>query len=255
MSAVVLVALVGCSRSHDVNPPPEAGDADADGGGADAAVAVSGGLCARFAAIQCRGEMKCCSAPARTEQECLSAVAQSCAQSVYLDQIAASSITGFDDAAAESAFGEFESRVARCDIGVSSWVLSNDGLRGAFRGTRGEGESCTAAGGVAGDPGEIAAALSSCRLADGLACLPTGGLLGDWTCASKQAVGGMCLTDENCDGATCDNFSQPAVGSCVERLQLGAACTNRNAAQCESLYCESQACAEPDSDTVYCPAL
>jgi hypothetical protein len=255
--AVGFLTLVnGCSKSHDVSHhvDPDAGD-DTSGAGSGAGEAVdagASGLCARFAAIQCDGEQRCCSAPTRSVERCQSDLKQSCQQSVYLDQIAMSPQSGFDASAADPAFTEFERRASRCDPSIASWVLTDEGLRGMFRGTLGRDQSCRPAGGATSETGIVAAALSACRHADGLACLPKS-LLGDWTCVPKQAAGQSCITDDNCEASgACSNGSQPALGTCVARLALGAACTDGN--QCESLYCDGKLCASPDAQAVYCPA-
>jgi hypothetical protein len=228
---------------------PDAGEhLDADGDPAN--LPTDTGLCARFAALQCDAEQRCCSTKARSLERCESDLIQSCAQSLYFDQIAADSKTGFDSTVAERVLRELEQRTADCDPGVLKWLSSEQGLRGIFKGTLQEGQSCSPAGGASGNPGVVAAALSSCRQADGLACLPQS-LIGDWTCSRKQATGQSCVTDDNCaDGGACNNFSQPSLGTCIERRPLGAACTQ--AAECESLDCDGEVCREPTVDFVYC---
>lgn len=240
--------LCCCTKSHDVDVPG-GGASEADAG---ASAPPGGGnpLCARLAAIQCAGEQRCCSDSTRSVERCESDRTQSCAQTAYLDQIARSPLSGFDASALERAFIELEQRTMRCDPTIADWVLSDTGLRGAFNGTLGSGSNCNPAGGVTGDPGTVAASLSACRRADELACLPLS-LLGNWSCAPRQPIGGSCLTDVNCDdNAACNNFSEPALGSCVARLPLGAACTAPTA--CASLNCAGEVCAEPDAAGVYC---
>ena len=243
-----LLALVsGCTEAHDVlGEPRDAADAGAE------PAAESGVLCQRVAAVQCEGEQRCCSTPPRSRERCESELAQACAQSLYLDRIAERAETGFDASAAERIFSEFAQRTARCDPSVLRWVSSAQGLRGIFRGTRGAGESCDPAGGLTSDPAELAVALTTCRVDDGLACVASG-LLGGWTCAAKQATGGACLTDDNCQPAdVCDNYSQPMAGNCVERLPLEAEC--ELAAECDSLQCSDGWCSEALPEAVYCTA-
>jgi hypothetical protein len=256
--AGLLALISGCVKSHDVGGISADLDAGDDGMSVvpDASEPVSNtpgpGLCTRFAAIQCAGEQRCCDAPTRTVERCESDLAQNCEQTAYLDQIAVSPLSGFDASAAELAFTELEQRTSRCDPSIAGFVLSDQGLRGAFLGTLAQGESCDPVGGVTGNRGVVAASLSACKHAQGLACLPAS-LIGGWSCAPKQAVGQSCLTDDNCESsAACNNFSEPALGSCVAHLPLGAACTY--ASECESLYCDGQSCVAADVQAVYCPA-
>lgn len=244
----LLTLLSGCTKSHDVRIGVETDASDPMGDASN----THGVLCTRLAEIQCAGEERCCSAPTRTVSRCVSDLIQSCEQDAYLDQIALSPLSGFDASAAELAFTEFEERTMRCDPSIAAWGLSDQGLRGAFRGTLGLNSGCSPVGGVTGDRGVVAASLSACLHAEGLACLPQS-LLGAWTCAPKQALGKSCLTDDNCEtSAACNNFSQAALGSCVARLPLEAACAYSN--ECESLYCDGQSCAVADVQVVYCPA-
>lgn len=251
LALMCLVLFVGCAKSHDVSP---LADRDADGRSAEDGEVlqppVGNGLCARLAEIDCEAEQRCCSKVTRTRQSCQNTLMQSCAQTLYLDAISAQAPSAFDSSAAEAAFLELADRVSRCEVDVLRWLPSETGLRSIFKGTLRAGESCNPVGGVTGSPSGVAAALSSCVHADGLACLPQG-LLGAWTCAPKQATGQPCITEDNCaDNGACNNFDQPALGVCVERLPLGAVCAF--GAECESLYCKSEVCAEPDMDGVYC---
>jgi hypothetical protein len=257
-AAVSLLALFPCcTTSHDVNRGFERTDGDGNDGGdgdsvPDASVVAVGELCARFARTQCEGEQHCCDEPTRSRERCQTAMEQSCAQGVYLDQIEMSPKSDFDADTADRVFSELEKRTAECDPSITRWALSEEGLRSAFRGTLKAGEACNSTGGVLGDRGLIAAALAACRHADGLACLPQS-LLGTWSCAPKQADGQSCVTDDNCQPASvCNNFGQAALGSCVARLPLGAACTNSS--ECESVYCDDNQCATADAQTVYCAA-
>jgi hypothetical protein len=251
LTVIFLAVAGGCTQSHDVTRAvdPDAGEhLDADRGPQDAP--ADNALCARFAALQCDAEQRCCSSKARSLERCESELVQSCTQSLYFDQIASDPKTALDPEAADRVLRELGERTVDCDPGVLQWLSSDRGLRGIFKGTLRAGESCYPPGGASGNAGVVAAALSSCRQADGLACLPKS-LLGDWTCAPKQSTGQSCVTDDNCaDNGACNNFSQPALGTCVERLPLGAACTQ--AAECESLDCEAEVCSEPSVDFVYC---
>jgi hypothetical protein len=260
---VCLVLLsVSCSSSHVV-ANPDAGDAgesmspgDADSGPVTPATPASGPLCARLSEILCNAEQRCCPTTTRTLERCRADLDQSCAQNLYLDDIASSPQTGFDaDAnasAVDTAFSTLEQLTLRCDVSITSWAVSDSGLRSIFPGTLERDQSCSPMGGASAAPGIVAGALSSCRHADGLACLPKS-LLGSWSCAPKQATGGSCLTDDNCQNdSTCDNNGQPALGTCTARLPLGAACSTTN--QCASLTCSGQRCAEADVQSVYCPA-
>lgn len=256
LTVMCLALIAGCSKSHDTDQGSDNRDKARDAGqrepaDAGGAVVDEDGLCARLAAIQCDGEQKCCSKQTRSRARCLTELTRSCADSLYLDQIAAAPQSGFDEAAANGAFEALALRVSDCDQGVLQWIASDEGLRTMFRGTRAAGASCSPVGGASGDPGTVAAAIASCRGADGLACLPAS-LIGAWTCAPRQASGRSCLTDDNCaDHGACNNFSQPALGMCVARRQLGAACAN--AGECESLECRGGKCVEPTPDSVYCP--
>ena len=244
---ICLASLIGCAKSHDVGRSPDR-EADEPRVQVDAV----GPLCTRLAEIDCEAEQRCCSKVMRSRENCQTELSQSCAQTVYLDQIAAEGATAFDADAAERAFLELEDRASQCDVGILKWLPSEEGLRSIFRGSRAAGERCNPSGGVTGSPAGVAAALSTCSHADGLACLPKG-LLGEWNCAAKQPAGQSCVTDDNCaDNGACNNFEQAALGVCVERLPLGAACAFD--AECESLFCDSDECAEPDADAVYCLA-
>lgn len=231
----------GCSSSHDV-------DLAAD---ASTRADSSEGLCARLVAIQCDAEQRCCSAGARSRERCRAEVQQACDEDVFLDQVAQSPQSGFDPTAADRVFAELERLSLRCDVSLVSWAVSEEGLQSMFRGTLARDQSCSPVGGVTSERAVIASALAACRRDDGLACLPQG-LLGEWTCAPKQAEGQSCITDDNCEvGAACDNYAQTSLGSCVARLPLGAACTD--AGQCQSLFCDDGVCAEWDAMSVYCP--
>lgn len=239
---VTLPALfAACTVSHEV--------VERDAG--EESAAPSGGWCSRIAAIQCDGEQRCCEAELRSREHCERELADACEEGVYLDQIAMRPESGFDAVVAERTLAELARRVARCDPSAAAWAASAQGLRRMFRGTRGKDERCNPTGGFSTDPALVAAALTTCRSADDLACLPQDGLVGEWRCTPKRAIGQSCLTDDNCrDGDACSNFGQAQLGTCVARLPLGAAC--EQAAHCASLQCV-ESCSEPDVQTVYCP--
>ena len=247
---ICLGALVGCTRSTDVGPSTvrDAGERPTED--RDTRVTAGDGLCTRLAEINCAAEQRCCSTVTRSQQSCLNELTQSCAGSLYLDEIAAQSQSAFDPDAAERAFRELADRTSRCEPGILQWIPSDTGLRSIFRGSLGAGERCSPSGGLTAPVGSVAAALSACSHADGLACLPQS-LLGMWSCTAKQPIGQACVTDDNCaNNGACNNFGQAALGVCVERLPLGAAC--EFAGQCASLYCDSQVCKVPTADAVYC---
>lgn len=247
-----LVLSISCSKSHDVTKQEIEDAGDSETPDARAPEVPDDGLCAELAAIQCSAEQRCCPSPMRSLERCSADLTQSCQQTAYLDPIAMSQNSNFDASAAERAFDALEQLTLECDLSIARWALSEDGLRGIFKGSLERDETCTPVGGASADRGIVAAAISSCRQADDLACLPKG-LLGEWTCVPRQAVGQSCLTDDNCQGdSICNNAGQPALGSCTARLPLGAACTAAN--QCVSLACDGEKCVEPDVQSVYCPA-
>lgn len=243
------IALACCTQSHEVG-------GDIARVLVDAAVPVppaddSGPLCSRVAAVQCEGEQRCCGRTTRSRERCQAELAQACADNAFLDQIAANPASGYDARASDRAFTELARRTALCDPSVPQWAATDQGLRSMFRGTLSNAESCNPADGLT-DLAGVATALTTCRTEEGLACLPSSGLFGTFSCAPKQAIGELCLTDDNCQSVdVCDNFGEPVVGNCAARLPLGAAC--ENSAQCVSLHCDDAVCAEITVDRVYCP--
>lgn len=208
-----------------------------------------GMLCARLAVIQCAAEAHCCFAPGRTVEECERELRQTCNDELYLDTIAASSITGFDAAAAAAAYSELERRSSECDLGIAAWGLT--ALRGILKGTKNPNQSCKPAGVAAiNDKEAQAAALASCAQIEDYACLPMS-LLGDWTCAPKNASGGNCVTEDNCQpGMYCRNPNMQLLGKCAQRLELGASCTNGS--ECSSLYCKAGKCVAAEQQVAFC---
>lgn len=238
---------------------PSAGTAGAMSGGAPFYAGsdparnnvLPGGLCARIATIQCAAQAHCCFAPARDVEACEAELRNSCAQELFLDEIAANPITGFDADATAAILTEFEERSARCDIEIGAWGVSSAGLRGMLKGTLAPNASCKPAGvSAVTEKAAQAAALASCADIDQYACLPMS-ILGDWTCAAKSGNGGSCITDDNCQpDMYCSNPSMAPLGKCAQRLALGASCANGN--ECSSLYCKAGQCVAAEQQVVFC---
>jgi len=208
-----------------------------------------GMLCARLAVIQCAAEAHCCFAPGRTVEACESEIRDTCNDELFLDTIAANAITGFDAAAAAAAYMELENRSAACDLGIASWGLT--ALRGILKGTYNANQSCKPRGASAiNDKPAQAAALASCKQVEEYACLPMS-LLGDWTCAPKNASGGNCVTDDNCRADLyCRNPSMQLLGKCANKLALGATCATGT--ECSSLYCKRGKCVTAEQQVAFC---
>jgi hypothetical protein len=95
-----------------------------------------------------------------------------------------------------------------------------------------------------------AASLAACKNSDSHACLPKS-LLGDWTCAGKNAAGGNCVTLDNCQtGLTCKNPQMNPLGKCAERVALGASCITGD--DCQSLFCKSGSCVAAEQQLAFC---
>jgi hypothetical protein len=223
-------------------------DAGSDPGRNDV---VAGEICERVAVIQCAGERACCDAPGRTFEACQSSVQGACEDSLMLDTIGASPMVAFDPAKAKTAFGEFERRAAMCDPAVGAWAVSADGFSSTFTGTLGSGENCEPMGGLQAPIDKLLIALASCRIGDGLVCLP-----GDagWMCAPRAAVGARCFNDFNCvDGSYCENPDGEFNGVCTAGKAMGSDCDGP--IECESRICGDGKCA-PDGDVqaAYCGA-
>jgi hypothetical protein len=206
-------------------------------------------LCARLATIQCAAEAYCCFAPGRSVDSCESEIREACSAELFLDQIAANPITGFDAAATAAAYTELEQRSSECDLGIAAWGLT--ALRGILKGTYSPNQSCKPAGTAAiNDKPAQAAALASCKNTEQYACLPMS-LLGDWTCAPKSASAGNCVTDDNCQpGLYCRNPNMQPLGKCAQRLALGATCVAGT--DCNSLYCKASTCVDPEQQVAFC---
>jgi len=237
-------------------PPPAAGSGPAPGAPFDAGSDPGrnnvrpGALCARLATIQCAAETHCCLAPTRSRAACEAASSKACNDSLYLDQIAQNSITGFDGDFTVQAFTDLETRSAACDLSIATWSISPQGLRGILKGTRQPNASCKPPATMLMDKPSQAAALASCLNIETHACLPKS-LLGDWTCATKSAEGANCITDDNCQaGMYCRNPQMNPLGKCAPRLALGANCTNGN--DCMSMFCKSGNCVPADAQLAFC---
>jgi hypothetical protein len=208
-------------------------------------------LCTHTAALQCDAEQRCCTAPGRSRDACLTAAKQTCASTLYLDELAANASTGFDSEAADAFFAELASRLQACDPTAPRWSARRGGLRTIFNGTLDAAQSCKPAQALTADKPTQAAALLACRDAENTSCLPAS-LLGDWTCSAHSATDGSCLTEDNCqDDAYCDN-PQQTFGKCQTRIRDGESCSD--GLQCDSLRCVDGKCISPDAQLAYCPA-
>jgi hypothetical protein len=107
-------------------------------------------------------------------------------------------------------------------------------------------------GGFNASSGDIAISLASCRLADGLACLPGSNTNDKWTCAARAANAGRCYTDLNCqEGLYCENPQATPDGKCAPRKATGMACNTET--ECTSFLCKSSKCgAADDVQAAYC---
>jgi hypothetical protein len=209
-----------------------------------------GALCTRAATIQCAGEAHCCLTPTRTVDACRADLAMRCTQELYLDQIAMNPITGFDASATSTGFTLLEEKASQCDVGIVAWAASDTGLRGMLKGTLSAGASCKPAQNIT-DPPTAGAALASCKEIATTACLPQS-ILGDWTCAPKNAVGGACVTDGNCAAGTfCHNPNRAPLGKCAALGALGESCSDGG--ECASRFCKAGLCVSPDQQLAYCP--
>ena len=248
---LALAPLLGCVGAHDVQSVDASAATDTSQPEASSPALEKLALCQRWATLRCNGEAHCCSDPGRDQSACMDALQGSCEQQLHLDEVASNPVSGYDADDAEHKFDELEQLIASCDPSVASWELSPSGLRGVFSGTLAQGQSCKPGDVLTADRATLAAAVVACSDAEHTACLPAS-VLGDWTCASKQAQGGGCLTDENCaSGEYCDNPDQSPLGTCAAALPLMAACTG--ASQCESSACVGGMCVELTADSAYCP--
>jgi hypothetical protein len=270
---VVFAAVVGCPSSGGGGTDAGATNGGHDGGGAGAAgggakpagdagpsfdagtdpnrnKVMAGAICARLATIQCAGEAACCTSPGRDFKTCQASLADNCKQTLLLDDLSKAAPIGFDPVAASTAFGELEHRVSVCDPSAAAWALSADGFERSFTGTLGVGDNCEPKGGLSGASlPDLSVSLASCRLGDGLACLP-----GDkgWACAPRAQRGGRCFSDLNCgDGLYCDNPQGMFNGMCTARKAAGEKCSSDT--QCTSFICKGAKCtADDDVQASYC---
>jgi hypothetical protein len=209
----------------------------------------AGALCDRLATIQCAGEAHCCNGVQRDAATCKRALLATCVDELLLDAISARSEVGFDSARAATAFEQFETLASMCDPGIIAFAERLDGMRGMFQGSISPGASCTPSNLL--NNTMAGAALVSCNEVATSACLP--GQTGlSWSCTPRAAAGGRCFSDVNCqDGLYCPNPELAlAGGNCAARKAIGAACAQAN--ECQSWFCISGSCAEPNVQSAYC---
>jgi hypothetical protein len=214
---------------------------------------AAGQVCERLSTIQCAAEAYCCDAPGRSFDQCKAAQFAVCAEEAYLDAVSLNSISGYDVAAAETAFTEFETRASQCDPTIALWGISPAGLRGITKGTVPSGDNCTPFNPT--NLGLVAGHLASCLDPLTTACLPSGvPPLKPWDCLPRAQAGGPCFTDLNCvDGLYCDNdLNAPDLTGhfCQPRKANGTPCVFPN--ECTSLTCENGSCVEATTQTAYC---
>lgn len=259
-----VIALVACgtdSGAHEDEVVHEAGVSDPDAAMQDAGRVFDagrdpkrnqvkpGGICARFAAIQCAGEHFCCDTSQRSPADCNAAMRGLCSELLHLDEVAASPLVNFDLELLGSSLAELERRAALCDPAGAAWALSPEGFAGSIKGTLGSGDDCAPEGGAAAPLDALLIALMSCRSANRLACLPSAT---GFACAPRSTRNGQCFTDLNCgDGLYCDNPEAGFDGSCMPRKPEQAACAAAN--ECASFLCRAGHCAaEDDVQAAYC---
>jgi hypothetical protein len=213
---------------------------------------TAGNVCERLAQIQCAGEAFCCESPGRDRTACEADMFNGCMGELYLDAMSLNSITGFDAAAASTAFGEIERMASTCDVSVAAYGVSPNGLMGMFRGSVSDGSSCSPGIRAASDQALAAAALASCSNITTTACLPTSAL--SWSCKPRGDVGAECFTDLNClDGLHCPNPDfDIGAATCAPRKAVGSPCQLPN--ECESLFCKGGTCVTADAQAAYCLA-
>jgi len=264
MSLTVGPAMTGCGY-EDTSGPESTGDdagqegepaddggqagAEADAGNRpDAARVAAADVCDRLSSIQCSGEASCCDAPGRDHAACKTAMRKVCEDELNLDEIAADSISGYNEYKAAAAFAAFESLVDDCVLDVVDWAISVDGFLGVVEGTREQGDDCAPPDLAAATVADVGAALVSCRNGASVACLPTAS---GWTCQPRGEVGGQCFTDANCkDGLYCVKDLFGYDGVCAERKPEDAPCTAKN--ECQSYVCNQGVCAPVDRQAAYC---
>jgi hypothetical protein len=204
-------------------------------------------VCERLATINCAGEAYCCEMPGRTIEACKAALLQTCSNELMLDRIGTNAATGFDAAAAEASYTELERRASECDPTVAAWGGSPEGLRTIFKGTIAAKGECTP---TTLTPEAPAAALVSCADAEKYACVYTDPL-GVWTCEERSAMGGTCITDNNCIADLyCVTNTVGIPGTCQPRKASGESCALPT--ECLSLFCKKNVCVDADQQAAYC---
>jgi hypothetical protein len=207
----------------------------------------AGAVCARLAMLDCAAEAHCCNNPGRSVAECESDIMTACTGKFFIDALSLNPITGFDKSAAQTAFTVLEQKASQCDVSVAAFGTSVDGLPGTFKGTVAPGKTCKP---TQTDPASVGAALASCTGIATTACLPQS-VIGDWTCSPKNAAGGPCLTDINCNaGLYCNVPSPGSLGVCAATLPVGSSCSLPS--QCSSLFCKNSVCVASDQQAAYC---
>jgi hypothetical protein len=220
-----------------------------NGGDPSLNMVQAGAVCARLAMLDCAAEAHCCNNPGRTVAACESDIMLTCTSKFYIDALSLNPITGFDKSAAQTAFTVLQQKASQCDVSVAAFGTSIDGLPGTFKGTIAPGQSCRPTQSLP-DNAALGAALASCTGLATTACLPQG-LLGDWTCSPRNAAGGPCLTDVNCNaGLYCNLPSATSLGTCAATLPVGSACSLPS--QCSSLFCKNSVCVAADQQAAYC---
>jgi len=274
-----VVLAVACGPTSDSPPAGTGGSGGTGGTGGDAAtggMAGAGGMggsggvgamggsgggnpnrveagqvCQRLAEVQCAGEEVCCTNAGRkypTRDACINSQRSVCEDNSRVTQIGADPDAGYSMDHAETVFDEFERRALLCDPEIAAWGVSSQGLLNMFRGTRSQNADC-----MPESQTDFAAGLS-CRVDDGLACVP--GVPGTsvlpplgWTCKPRAATGGPCFSDLNCqDNLRC--AVPETLSTCAARKNPGESCGAPN--ECLSLLCEGGRCVAPNVDDAYC---
>jgi hypothetical protein len=253
----VIGLLLGCGGSDEGGVDRGGAGMSSGGGPFDAGSdpnrnqVSAGSICERIATIQCAGGSFCCDSPTRTFDGCKSVALSTCQGSFAFDEVAGSAAVAFDGAAASTLFTEFERRSSMCDPAIAEWAASPVGFATSFQGTLGADADCRMGIGEVNEAttAQLGVALASCRIGDGLACLPGEAA---WTCKPRGAAGSPCFTDLNCaDGMYCQNTGGPYDGVCAARKPAGEACDSP--IECSSFLCMSDVCAaSTDVQAAYC---
>jgi hypothetical protein len=202
-----------------------------------------------LATINCAGEAFCCDNPGRSVDACKQDLLKTCSMELMLDRIAMQEVARFDAAAAERAYTELEHRASKCDPSVAQWGGSSEGLRGILKGSVEPKASCKPAAALP-EPVEVGAALVSCAQPETNACVYAN-ILDAWTCEPRSAMGGQCVTDNNCtDGLYCVVNTPGLAGMCQARKPSGESC--QQPTECASLFCKKSKCVDADQQAAYC---